>query len=265
MSKFIRPDFNIKRLAENSFRAIDEGAYECEQASAHDPLSIKKAILSYPHAPLIAEVKFASPSRGKIRGGSAPAQLATAMIKSGAVALSILTQPYVFDGSIEYLAAVRKAVAAPLLMKDIIVSRVQIDAAKKSGADCVLLIKTIFDRDLAEESLENLTEYATKRALNVIIEVHTDDEFAQALKSKHGLIGINNRNLDNLQVDISNTERLLSKHGKGKSTIISESGIATPEDIRYLHKAGADAFLVGTSIMETADISAKVRELCDAI
>ncbi len=265
MSKFIRPDFNIKRLAENSFRAIDEGAYECEEGSAHDPLSLRKAILSCPHAPLIAEVKFASPSRGKIRGRSAPAQLATAMIKSGAVALSVLTQPYVFDGSVEYLAAIRKAVAAPLLMKDIIVSRVQIDAARKSGADCVLFIKTIFDRNLAEESIENLTEYAAKRALSVIIEVHTDDEFAQVLRSKHGLIGINNRNLDNLQVDISNTERLLSKHGKGRSTIISESGITTPEDIRHLLTAGADAFLVGTSIMETADISAKVRELCDAI
>ncbi|MGI0028872.1 MAG: indole-3-glycerol phosphate synthase TrpC [Nitrososphaera sp.] len=265
MSKFIRPDFNIKRLADNSFRAIDEGAYECKHASAHDPLSIKKAILSCPHAPLIAEVKFASPSQGQIRGRSGPAELATAMTEWGAVGLSVLTQPYVFEGSIEYLAAIRKAVTVPLLMKDIIVSRVQIDAARKTGADCVLLIKTVFDRDLAEESIENLAEYAAKKSLSVIIEVHTDGEFAQVLKSKQDLIGINNRNLDNLQIDISNTERLLSTHGKGRSIIISESGIATPEDIRYLRRAGADAFLVGTSIMETADIGVKVRELCDAI
>ncbi|MGI0035288.1 MAG: hypothetical protein ACRD98_05410, partial [Nitrososphaera sp.] len=116
------------------------------------------------------------------------------MTESGAVGLSVLTQPYVFEGSIEYLAAIRKAVTVPLLMKDIIVSRVQIDAARKTGADCVLLIKTVFDRDLAEESIENLAEYAARKSLSVIIEVHTDGEFAQVLKSKQDLIGINNRN-----------------------------------------------------------------------
>ena len=265
MSKFPRSDFNIQRLVDNSFKAINEGAYETKDSfSSHNAMSIKTAILSCAHVPLITEIKFASPSQGTIRNKTDPTEIATTMVNAGATALSILTQPYLFHGSIGNLAAIRKKVNVPLLMKDIMVSRVQIDAAKKIGADSILLIKTVFDRNLAEESMENMTEYATRRGLQALIEVHTEDEFLEVMKSKQDLIGINNRNLDTMQLDITNTERLLSKHGKGKSVIISESGIATPEDIRYLRRAGADGFLVGTSIMDSKDIGAKVKELCNA-
>jgi indole-3-glycerol phosphate synthase len=265
MSKFVRTDFGIKRLVDNSFRAIDEGAYETKHSLAHDAISIRKAVSSCPHAPLITEVKFSSPSQGRIRGKAPPAEIAATMVNAGAISLSVLTQPYLFDGSIDYLAAIRKAVSVPLLMKDITVSTFQIDAGKKAGADCILLIKAVFDQDLAEESMEKLAEHATKKGLQVLVEVHTEQEFAEVLKAKHGLVGINNRNLDSLQVDIANTERLLKRHGKGKSLIISESGISKPEDIRYLRGAGADAFLVGTSIMETGDVGAKVAELYNAL
>jgi indole-3-glycerol phosphate synthase len=265
MSKFARTDFGIKRLVDNSFKAIDEGAYATKHSFTHDVISVRKAITSCPHAPLITEVKFSSPSQGKIRSKAPPAEIATIMIESGAIGLSVLTQPYLFDGSIEYLAAIRKAVSAPLLMKDITVSTVQIDAGKKAGADCILLIKAVFDQDLAEESMEKLAEYAAKKCLQVLIEVHTEQEFGEVLKAKYPLVGINNRKLDNLQVDIANTERLLKKHGKGKSLIISESGISKPADIQYLRNAGADAFLVGTSIMETGDVGAKVAELYNAL
>ena len=186
------------------------------------------------------------------------------MVNAGAIGLSVLTQPYLFNGSVEYLAAIRKSVSVPLLMKDITVSTVQIDAAKKSGADCILLIKTIFDQNLAEDTMEKLLEYAKIKGLQVLVEVHTEQEYAEVLKAKHSLVGINNRNLDNLQVDITNTERLL-KHGKGKSLIISESGVTTASDIQYLRNVGADAFLIGTSIMETSDMRAKVSELYNAL
>jgi indole-3-glycerol phosphate synthase len=265
MSKFVRTDFSIKRLADNSFKAIDEGAYETKHSFTHDAISVRKAVTSCPHAPLITEIKFSSPSQGKIRGKTSPAEIATTMVSAGAIGLSVLTQPYLFDGSVEYLAAIRKTVSVPLLMKDITVSTVQIDAGKKAGADCILLIKAVFDRDLAECSMEKLAEYAAKKGLQVLVEVHTEQEFAEVLKAKHTLVGINNRNLENLQVDIANTERLLKKHGKGKSLIISESGISKPEDIQYLWGAGADAFLVGTSIMETGDVGAKVAELYRAL
>ncbi|HEU4604909.1 MAG TPA: indole-3-glycerol-phosphate synthase [Nitrososphaera sp.] len=265
MSKFVRTDFSIKRLVDNSFKAIDEGAYETQHSFTHDAISVRKAVSSCAHAPLITEIKFSSPSQGKIRGRTSPAEIAMTMVNAGAVGLSVLTQPYLFDGSVEYLAAIRKAVSVPLLMKDITVSTVQIDAGKKAGADCILLIKTVFDKDLAEGSMEKLAEYAAKKGLQVLVEVHTEQEFAEVLKAKHGLVGVNNRNLDNLQVDIANTERLLNRHSKGKSLIISESGIAKPADIQYLRKAGADAFLVGTSIMETVDVGAKVAELYNSL
>ena len=150
------------------------------------------------------------------------------------------------------------------MMKDITVSTVQIDAGKKVGAG-VLLIKSVFDHDLAEDGMEKLSEYAKKRGLEVLVEVHTEEEFGEVLKSKYDLIGINNRDLDNLHVDITNTEKLLKRYGKAKSKIISESGISNPEDIQYLRSAGADAFLVGTSVMQAPDIGAKVSDLYYAL
>jgi indole-3-glycerol phosphate synthase len=265
MSKFVRTGHGIDRLADNSFKAINEGAYEIKESFTHDAINMRKAIISCPHAPLIAEIKFSSPSQGKIRDKSSPAEIATTLIRSGAIGLSVLTQPYFFEGAIQYLTIVRKLTSAPLLMKDIVVSTVQIDAGIKAGADCILLIKSIFDLDLAEGSMEKFADYATKKNLQVLVEVHTEQEYAEVLKAKYPLIGINNRDLDSLQTDIANTERLLKKHGKSKSIIISESGISEPAEIKFLRDAGADAFLVGTSIMRTSDIAAKVVELYNAL
>lgn len=265
MSKFAKAGDTIEKLVENSFKAIDEGAYDMKREVSHDAISLKKAILSCPHAPLITEVKFSSPSRGQIRNFGTPAEIALAMEEAGAVALSVLTQPHLFDGSMQNLIAIRKAVAIPLLMKDIVVSDVQIDAAKKAGADCILLIKVVFDRNLAESSLDSLYDRAIRKDLQVLVEAHSSHEYADCIKSRYELVGINNRNLSDLAVDIKNTERLVKEHGKGSSVIISESGIAKPADIQYLKKAGADAFLVGTSIMETGDIGAKVAELYHAL
>ena len=264
-SRFAKAGDTIERLVENSFKAIDDGAYDLKRSASHDAISVKKAIFACKHAPLITEVKFSSPSRGKIREVGTPAEIAIAMEEAGATALSVLTQPYMFDGSLGNLLAVRKAVSIPLLMKDIVVSEVQIDAAKQAGADCILLIKAVFDRDLAEASIEKLHQYALNKELNVLIEAHSEDEYAECLAANYHLVGINNRNLADLKIDIANTERLIKKLGKGKSAVISESGIAKPADIQYLRSAGADAFLVGTSIMETDDIGTKVRELYNAL
>lgn len=265
MSRFAKSGDTIEKLVENSFKAIDEGTYDMKREVSHDALSLKKAILSCPHAPLITEVKFSSPSRGQIRNFGTPAEIALAMEGARATALSVLTQPYLFDGSMQNLLAIRKAVAIPLLMKDIVVSDVQVEAAKKAGADCVLLIKVVFDRNLGESSMERLYELATKKGLQVLVEAHSGQEYSDCIKAHYELVGINNRNLSDLAIDIANTERLIKEHGKGKSVIVSESGISKPVDIQYLKKAGADAFLVGTSIMETGDIGAKVAELYNAL
>jgi indole-3-glycerol phosphate synthase len=266
MADFARTNFSLKSLVDNSYKAIDQGLYETKQLSAHDTISLRKAITLCAHAPLVTEIKFSSPSQGKIRSKTEPAKVAKTMIDSGAIGISVLTQPLLFDGSIEYLASIRKTLPRiPVLMKDITVSSVQIDAGKKVGADCVLLIKSIFDHYLAEDSIEKLLEHAKNRGLEVLIEVHTEQEFGEVLKAKHDLVGINNRNLDNLQVDIANTEKLLKRYNKGKSIIISESGISSPKDIQYLKSAGADAFLVGTSIMQTPEIGTKISELYYAL
>jgi indole-3-glycerol phosphate synthase len=267
MNKFARTDFSLKRLVGNSFKAIDQGIYETKHLSSftHDAISLRKAITSCLHVPLITEVKFSSPSQGKIRSNAQPAEIAKTMAGSGAIGISVLTHRYFFDGSIEYLAAIRKAVTSiPLLMKDITVSTVQIDAGKHVGADCILLIKSVFDRNLAEDSMEKLAEYAKKRGLQVLVEVHTEQEFGEVLKAKYDLVGINNRNLENLRVDITNTEKLLKTQSKGSSMIISESGISKQADIQYLRSAGADAFLVGTSVMQSQNIGARIAELYNA-
>jgi indole-3-glycerol phosphate synthase len=266
MPEFAKTSFSIKQLADNSYRAIDQGLYEINELCSHHTISLRKAIRLCRHAPLITEVKFSSPSQGKIRSKEEPTVIAKTMAEFGATGISVLTQPSLFDGSLEYLATIRKALPKmSILMKDIIVSTVQVEAGKKVGADCVLLIKSIFDNHLAEDSLERLLEYAKKRDLEVLIEAHTEQEFGDVLKAQHDFIGINNRNLDNLQVDITNTEKLLKKYDKGKALIISESGINSPEDIQYLKRAGADAFLVGTTIMQTPNIGDKVSRLYYAI
>ena len=267
MDKSRRFDTSLKDLVDNSFKAIDEGAYETKHSiSTHDVISLRDAIHKCPHAPLITEVKFSSPSHGKIRNVIQPTDIAKEMASSGVIGISILTQPYLFDGSIEYFVTVRKAVTSiPLMMKDMIVSTIQIDAGKKVGADCILLIKSVFDRDLAEDTMEKLAEYAKRKGLQVIVEVHTKREFEEVIKAKYDLVGINNRNLDNLQVNITTTEKLLKKQQKGRCTIISESGISKPSEIRYLRSVGADAFLIGTSIMQSRDIPDKISKLYFAL
>lgn len=268
MSKFFAPKNNLGLLVDNSYRAIGDGSYNAENYdhTNHQALDMKKAIVSCSHAPLITEIKFQSPSKGKLTGNTeaTPSELAYTMVMAGAIGLSVLTQPYLFSGSIMHLAMIRKVVNVPILMKDITVSEVQIEAAKRIGADCVLLIKTVFDEDLAEGSIEKFADYAQRKGLQVIVEVHSEQEFKEALElklQKHNLIGINNRDLKNLEVNIATTEKLLAKHNKGENIVISESGISKQEEIQHLKRAGADSFLVGTSIMESKDISSKVNEL----
>jgi indole-3-glycerol phosphate synthase len=272
MSRFLKAQNYLNKLAENSYKAIDEGVYNNAKYDycSHEPISMRKSILSCPHAPLITEIKFASPSKGRIvaEGNdtiSSPTDIASNMVRSGAVGLSIVTQPNLFGGSPEFLGMIRKTVAVPLLMKDIIVSDIQIDSAKRMGADCILLIKSIFDNNLTEGSIEKLADYANKKGVQVVFEVHKEQEFREVLKSlidpRQNLIGINNRDLNDLNVDIATTTNLLKKVDKRGRIIVSESGISSTEEIQQLKKAGADAFLIGTSIMESSDIASKVAEL----
>lgn len=253
----------LKRLVNNSQMAIDDGTYEvnCElQKSTKDFLQIIK---THGHATLITEIKFASPSLGKIRTNADPVNIAKQMIAGGSKALSVLTQPHLFNGSPEYFIKVRESIDVPLLMKDIIIDKVQIDAAKKMGADYILLIQSLFDQNYLTE-IEEFVEYAHNNGLQILLEVHTKKEFENALKTKADLIGINNRDLDTLEIDLKTTQKVLEGFSKTRP-ILSESGIETPEDIQYLKKCGADAFLIGSSIMKSKDIEVQVKNLVNAI
>ncbi len=178
------------------------------------------------------------------------------MEKAHSCGISILTQPFLFNGSIDFILKARKKTRLPILMKDIIVSDVQINAAKKIGADCILLIKTIFDKDMTEGSLEKFSEYAKKIGLQVIIETHFEDEFKEVIKLNRNcdrlcdIVGINNRNLNTLKTDLNITKKILLSCNKYDNLILSESGICSKKDIMYLKACGADSFLIGTSLME---------------
>jgi len=253
----------LKKLFENSQIAIDEGIYDVKENLSKSNTNLIESIKENQHATLITEIKFSSPSLGEIKKISDPVQIAKSMIKGGAKALSILTQPYLFSGSPEFFIKIRKEIDVPLLMKDIIIDKIQIDAAKKIGADYILLIQSLFDQGLVKE-IDEILDYGHKNGLKILLESHTRAEFENSLKTEADILGINNRNLDTLELDINNTKRILEGY-KNSKMIISESGIETPKDVNFLHDCGANAFLVGSSIMKSDNIQESVSQLVNAI
>lgn len=254
----------LSRLAESAQKAIDEGTYDIKHQLEKSEKNIIEEIKKNTHASVITEVKFSSPSLGEIHHKSDPVEIARQMTSGGAVGLSVLTQPYFFNGSTQYFSQIRRKVDVPILMKDIIIDKLQIDAAKKLGADIILLIQSLFDKKLVNE-LDEFIEYAHKKNLLVLLESHTKNEFIESLNTSADLLGINNRNLDTLKIDLKTTQNILSEINERNKIVISESGIKSAEDIRFLHQCGADAFLVGSSIMMSKDIKGLVSNLVSAI
>lgn len=252
----------LRKLVNNSQMAINDGIYEIDVNLKKSTKDFKQIIKMNPHATLLTEIKFSSPSLSKIRTLADPVSIASQMIAGGSKALSVLTQPHLFNGSPEYFMNVRQTVDVPMLMKDIIIDKVQIDTAKKIGADFMLLIQSLFDQRFLSE-IDEFIGYGHKQGLEILLEVHTNQEFQNALKTNADLIGINNRNLDTLEIDLKTTEKILLGFEK-KRLILSESGIDTPEDIQYLKKCGADAFLIGSSIMKSDNIEEQVKKLVNA-
>jgi indole-3-glycerol phosphate synthase len=189
-----------------------------------------------------------------------PVDAAIKLAKGGAVALSVLTEPDNFGGKIENLQRIRRNVNLPLLMKDIIIHRSQIHAGKKSGADCILLIESVFSAH-PTPSLEGLIHEAHQDRLEVVLEVHSEEELQKALESEADIIGVNNRNLATLETDINTTARLVGKmNQRAGKVLISESGFENANDIRKLKPSTVDGFLIGSSIMLSEDLESKVRE-----
>ena len=253
------PDFLAKLIADAQKR-INAGYYDVSETLKHQPISLKRAIKSAKHNAIIAEIKPISPARGPLRPGIDPEDAAVRLEKGGATGLSVLTEPDNFGGSLECLRRVRSRVGIPLLMKDIIVAKTQIQAARRYGADCILLIDSVFSKHRVVP-LEELLQFAHESGVEVLLETHDKDELDRALKSEADIIGVNNRNLETLEIDLLTTNRLLGDvHEHGEKMIISESGIETSADIRKLRQVAIYGFLIGSSLMLSNDLESKVRE-----
>lgn len=253
----------LERLCANSRKAIREGVYKTGAPGEQGKTDMIKSILADRRgAAIIAEIKFASPSAGTIRKVQDPGYIAMQMADGGAAAISVLTQPYLFGGSPEYLARVREAVSIPILMKDIIVDIRQIDAAHRLGADCILLIQAVFDGRYAS-GMHAMIQRAHDYGIQVLVEVHDTDELENALRTDCDIMGVNNRNLDTLSISLETTRRVLDGYSDRRPAI-SESGIHSIQDIEYLQGCGAAAFLVGTGIMEQDNVKGGVRRLVGA-
>ena len=206
---------------------------------------------------LIAEVKKASPSAGVIRPDFDAVQIAKEYERAGASCLSVLTDEKYFQGSPEYLKAIREAVDVPLLRKDFIIDARQIEEAVEWGADAVLLIAAILD----DTHLMDFYSLAASAGLSVLVEVHDSEELMRAKGINAPLIGVNNRDLKTFSVDLGNTEALAAELDTEKTLLVSESGIRSRKDVERLKACEARAILVGESLMREDDITTKVREL----
>ena len=252
----------LDTLAKDAKETVESGYYKTNPIENYE-CSLKKSLIQSEKAPIITEIKISSPSKSDYRKINI-LDTAGAMIRGGAVGISILTEPKHLKGSLNHFKIVREKTSVPLLMKDFIVSNTQIETACNLGANAVLLIQALFDRNYCASNRELMIEYAHSKNIEVLLETHTEDEFQSALESKADLIGINNRDLRTLKVDLNTTTQILEKYQDLSKTIISESGIETPEDIISLKNSGANAFLVGAAVIAASDAEKKVRELVEA-
>ena len=205
---------------------------------------------------VIAECKRRSPSKGVLRQEYDPAAIARGYAAAGAAAISVLTEPTFFDGSLDHLRAVRAAVPVPVLRKDFIVSEYQVLEAKAAGADAILLIVAA----LTSDELRSLAACAARWGLDALVEVHSADELSVALDAGATVVGVNNRNLRTLTVDVAASETLIARVPKDVISV-SESGLRTSDDLLKLRHLGYRAFLIGERFMTAADPGAALRDL----
>jgi indole-3-glycerol phosphate synthase len=207
---------------------------------------------------LIAEIKRASPSAGVIRQSFAPIYLAKAYEEAGASALSVLTDKKFFMGDISHLKSAKESTTIPVLRKDFIIDERQIYESRIAGADAILLIVRV----LSDDKLLAFLKLTKGLGLGTLVEVHSKEEALRAISAGAEMIGINNRDLSTLKVDINTTADIISALPELKSrVIISESGISSKEDAKKIFQAGADGILVGEAILKSKDVVKKIREL----
>lgn len=243
----IEKEKEVQILKNKTFKEID---YQ-------KPITLHESILNSTSMNIIAEIKRSSPSKGHIQMNVDPVAQAEKYEALGAVAISVLTDEPFFNGSMDDLRAVRKAVNLPILCKDFVIDPIQIDRAKAAGANIILLIVAALD----DKNLTSLYKYARKLNLEVLVEVHNELEMQRAINLGAQLIGINNRDLKTFKVDLETTNRLTSMVKDPETIIISESGIRTKEDVIKVTHAGAKAILVGETLMRAKDLEMTFGDL----
>ena len=217
--------------------------------------SIKRKITEGKSA-VISEIKKASPSKGVIRENFHPAEIARSYEQGGAACLSILTDIDFFQGADEYLIAAREACTLPVIRKDFIIDDYQVYEARAMGADCILLIVAA----LEDTQMQRLAELATALGMDVLVEVHDEEELKRALPLNLPLVGINNRNLRTFETSLNTTIDMLKMIPEGR-IVVTESGIHTPEDVQLMRSHHVDTFLVGEAFMRADEPGEKLAEL----
>jgi indole-3-glycerol phosphate synthase len=230
------------------------------EAMSTRPGRFREALAARGRVRIIAECKRRSPSRGVLRARYDAAVIAESYARAGAAAISVLTEPTFFDGSLDDLKAVRASVDVPILRKDFVVARYQLMEARAAGADAVLLIAAALSR----HELKTLVDEATLAGLDALVEVHDRDELSAAVDAGAAIIGVNNRNLRTLEVRLGVSEELASHVPRGVIAV-SESGLKGPEDLTRLGRAGYSAFLIGERFMTEPDPGVALRALLDAV
>ncbi|MEN8718171.1 MAG: indole-3-glycerol phosphate synthase TrpC [Sulfurovum sp.] len=226
-------------------------------SNPYSPRDVKPFLKSSNEEPvrIIAEVKKASPSKGVIKKNFDPIKIAQEYSANGANAISVLTEPHYFQGNLEYLTAIRRYVPTPLLRKDFIVDKYQIVEALVYGADFILLIA----KSLGTKQLKELYDYAIHLGLEVLVEVHDKEDLTKAIKSGATIVGINHRNLETMEMDMTLCEKLIPLIPNSK-IIVAESGVSNTEIIKNLSSIGADAFLIGEHFMRVPSIEDELKK-----
>jgi indole-3-glycerol phosphate synthase len=245
-----------KRELKRRKRAVPLAALKESIGLVQTSRPFQKALTLSPDLALIAEIKQASPSAGRIRKDVEPVEIGRLYEDSGAAAVSVLTDERFFHGSLASVKQVKDAVSIPVLRKDFIIDPYQIYESRAFGADAVLLIVAV----LSDDELPAFLSLCRMLGLEALVEAHTASERNRALEAGADVIGINNRDLTTFTVDLSTTMRLVADIPEGVTTV-SESGIKTRDDVERLREAGVDALLVGTALMAEKDIRAKIRDL----
>ncbi|MGR3764658.1 indole-3-glycerol phosphate synthase TrpC [Rossellomorea sp. NS-SX7] len=239
----------IKELKEDGFKKYNQSLKQTE--------GLYDSLVNTDRLQVIAEIKRASPSKGDIRVEVDPVEQAKEYERAGAAAISVLTDTPFFKGTMGDLAEVRKNVALPILCKDFIIDPIQIDRAHDAGANIILLIVAALDTS----ALKSLFDYAESLGLEVLVEVHNEEEMRIALEMGASIIGINNRNLKTFEVSLDVTEKLAAMIKDHKIVLISESGIKNESDCERAAKAGAHGVLVGETLMRSEESGKTISTL----